>query len=362
MYAVPFLAISRLDLLETLPESRCFLVVAFLFNIYSVLFIFPVFFISIIHIRLHSLCSSFHLFLSPCFPGFYFLLLYLQIVLSFKHLLSRIATSVDERNVKIRALRHGQFIQNPIHSHLPALPPLSSFFFSPSLFFTLPTLCLCPLPTFPSTCIFPFSPSPSFAQPSPPHLSAFLAFSSLLHRSTSSSLFVHFTLAHSSSILLFIFSLQPPPIQRTFFLRFPSMSSSAVCAFVRVRLPLYRRYTRQHVHRGKAEYAYPYPRRTAGDSVRVQYVLSLPHGWLLVFDSWIILCTRGVVNRRLNILAAWSAPWRRRRRRRRRRHHWTRATFSTCLPRFQWLCPFLPTRMWIFMFLMRIHILRCKHK
>lgn len=50
-----------------------------------------------------------------------------------------------------------------------------------------------------------------------------------------------------------------------------------------------------------------YPRRTAGDSVRVQYVLSLPHGWLLVFDSWIILCTRGVVNRRLNILADQSA-------------------------------------------------------
>lgn len=137
MYAVPFLAISRLDLLETLPESRCFLVVAFLFSIYSVLFIFPVFFISIIHIRLHSLCSSFHLFLSPCFPGFYFLLLYLQIVLSFKHLLSRIATSVDERNVKIRALRHGQFIQNPIHSHLPALPPLSSSLLLYSLLYPL---------------------------------------------------------------------------------------------------------------------------------------------------------------------------------------------------------------------------------
>lgn len=55
---------------------------------------------------------------------------------------------------------------------------------------------------------------------------------------------------------------------------------------------IHRRYTRaeharsthvyaQRTHntrRGEAKYAYPYPRRTAGDSVRVQYVLSLPHG------------------------------------------------------------------------------------
>lgn len=102
------------------------------------------------------------------------------------------------------------------------------------------------------------------------------------HCATTSSLTDAFSRRESRGEIIIIVQLFFARRVLSHCLRVPTCTSAII----------HRRYTRaeharsthvyaQRTHntrRGEAKYAYPYPRRTAGDSVRVQYVLSLPHG------------------------------------------------------------------------------------